>query len=271
MVIMKMCLTCGEKFVARECMVRKGYGNYCSRECFFESLKLDIPRTCKFCGKQFNTKLSRIKSGRGIYCSRVCQYQARRAKEKRICLYCGKEFETHKAEIKKGNAKYCSVDCANNDKMNRTELKCKVCGKTFIVLKSKSKKRTCCSWECGRKARSNTVKKNGSYAKSNNPCWKGGISYGPYCPEFNESLKERIREEFGRKCFLCGVPENGTKLCVHHVDYQKSQGCKGQRWSLLPLCKHHHAKTNHNRWYWFALLRDYWIYEYLEFDLYVTH
>jgi len=97
--------------------------------------------------------------------------------------------------------------------------------------------------------------------------WKGGLSSEPYCHRFNEGLRERIRGDFGRTCYICAKSEeaNGEHLAVHHVDYQKSQGCKGQKWSLIPLCHACHNRTNHNRWHWFALLRDYWIYDHINF------
>lgn len=90
-----------------------------------------------------------------------------------------------------------------------------------------------------------------------NSNWKGGISFEPYCQKFDNELRERIREEFDHKCFLCGKPEVNRKLCVHHVDYNKGQGC-GHSWSLVPLCISCHIKTNYNRWYWFCLLNSYW-------------
>lgn len=107
-----------------------------------------------------------------------------------------------------------------------------------------------------------------SNSGAGNGNWKGGRSYEPYCPAFTEKLKEIVRAEFGRKCFLCAKPEdqNGRKLAVHHVDYQKSQGCAGQKWSLIPLCNSCHSKTGRNRSYWFCLLRDYWLNKYLEFN-----
>lgn len=97
--------------------------------------------------------------------------------------------------------------------------------------------------------------------------WKGGRSYEPYCPKFTEKLKEEVREAFGRKCYLCPKTEkeNGERLSVHHCDYQKSQGCNGQRWSLLPLCHRCHTLSTMRKWHYFALLRDYWIYEYIDF------
>jgi hypothetical protein len=96
----------------------------------------------------------------------------------------------------------------------------------------------------------------------NNPSWKGGISFGPYCPKFNEALKEEVREAFNHTCVICGAVETDKKHAVHHVDYNKVQGCKGMRWSLVPLCGSCHSKTNHNRWFWFNKLINYWVQAY---------
>jgi len=96
--------------------------------------------------------------------------------------------------------------------------------------------------------------------------WKGGKSFEPYCPAFNMAIKERVRDAFGRRCYLCGIEETRERHHAHHVDYNKSQGCNGRQWGLVPLCRSCHSKTQHNRWHWFALLRDYWIYEYLDFN-----
>lgn len=118
-------------------------------------------------------------------------------------------------------------------------------------------------WQCG--------KNNPMYGRDRSgqkaPAWLGGKSFEPYCPKFNEKIKERVRDIFARRCYLCAMTEkeNGRKLDVHHVDYNKSQGCNGQEWGLIPLCLRCHIRTNHNRWHWFALLRDYWIYEHIEF------
>lgn len=90
--------------------------------------------------------------------------------------------------------------------------------------------------------------------------WKGGISYFPYCPKFNFHTKERVRERFNRKCFLCSITEieNGKRLAVHHVNYNKNTPCNGKEWPLLPLCMRCHTKTNSNRWHWFNMLINYW-------------
>lgn len=91
-----------------------------------------------------------------------------------------------------------------------------------------------------------------------NPRWLGGKSFEPYCEKFTKHLKEHVRDSFNRKCVVCGASENNEKLAVHHVDYSKLQGCRGQRWALVPVCRTCHSKTNHNRWQWFSLLINYW-------------
>ena len=98
-----------------------------------------------------------------------------------------------------------------------------------------------------------------------NANWRGGTSYAPYCPKFNEALKEEIRESFGRRCFLCSATEkeNGKRLPVHHVNFDKMAGCYGKRWNLVPLCFKHHTKTNFNRWYWFCRLVNHWAEKYV--------
>ena len=68
--------------------------------------------------------------------------------------------------------------------------------------------------------------------------WNGYVSFEPYCPRFNNQLKERIRNRDGITCGLCGTGEiqNGQRLSVHHIDGDKMQGCVGQRWYLCALC-----------------------------------
>ncbi len=79
--------------------------------------------------------------------------------------------------------------------------------------------------------------------------WRGGASFYPYCPKFNEAKKEEIREKYDRKCAYCGRPEaenitksgKHKKLSVHHVDRDKEQGCNGKHWQLVPVCMHCHS------------------------------
>ena len=91
-----------------------------------------------------------------------------------------------------------------------------------------------------------------------NPQWRGGSSFKPYCIKFNREFKERIRDKFNRKCFVCGGVEDVRKHHVHHIDYNKNAICNGKEWAFVPLCIRHHAKSNQNRWRWFNLLINYW-------------
>lgn len=91
--------------------------------------------------------------------------------------------------------------------------------------------------------------------------WKGGISFEPYCDKFSRALKEEVRDAFGRKCVICGDSETQYKLHIHHVDYNKRQGC-GHKWNLVPLCRSCHMKTGFHRHYWFNLLSNCWAMKY---------
>jgi hypothetical protein len=82
------------------------------------------------------------------------------------------------------------------------------------------------------------------------PNWKGGISFEPYCPKFTKEFKERVRQFFGHKCVECGEPQNGVKLSVHHVNFNKKTCCDNSTPLFVALCHSCHSKTGFNREYW---------------------
>jgi len=82
---------------------------------------------------------------------------------------------------------------------------------------------------------------------ADNPHWLGGISFEPYSPEFNGRLKETVRQRDGYSCQVCGFPENGRALDVHHIDYDKKNSALG---NLITVCVPCHAKTSHHRSQW---------------------
>lgn len=85
----------------------------------------------------------------------------------------------------------------------------------------------------------------------NHPNWQGGISFEPYCSKFNKEFKERVRAFFGYHCVECGTPQNGSKLHVHHVNFQKDSCCNdGVTPLFVSLCDSCHGKTGRNRDYW---------------------
>lgn len=87
-----------------------------------------------------------------------------------------------------------------------------------------------------------------AFSGKNNPQWRGGVSYDPYCFKFTDRLKEEVRDRYNRLCVLCGKTEkeNCRKLDVHHVDFNKNQGCDGVDWKLLPLCQSCHGQITRN-------------------------
>lgn len=76
-------------------------------------------------------------------------------------------------------------------------------------------------------------------------CWKGGRSFEPYCPRFNDEFRERVRKFFNHKCLNCGKSqeENGRLLSVHHVLYNKKACCDDSIPLFAPLCVKCHAKN----------------------------
>jgi len=83
--------------------------------------------------------------------------------------------------------------------------------------------------------------------------WRGGISFEPYCPKFNNDLKNRVRAFFDYKCILCGRTKSENRnreLCVHHVEYNKDACCDGEPAHFAPTCMRCHGRTNSDREKW---------------------
>ena len=123
---------------------------------------------------------------------------------------------------------------------------CKQCGTKFPVKPSHAKKGEglFCSTECSGEWM--TKHRRGK----DNANWQGGTSFEPYCQKFNNEFKEYIRDKFGRICFLCPKTEeeNGQRLSVHHVNYNKNCGCDGdETCQFVPLCRSCNSKVNKNR------------------------
>ena len=93
----------------------------------------------------------------------------------------------------------------------------------------------------------------------NNPNWKGGIKFEPYCHLFNNEFKERVRSFWNRKCGICGKTEeeNTQRLSVHHISYDKKACCNITKPLFIPLCQSCHTKTNNNRGFWEDYLTNY--------------
>ena len=132
---------------------------------------------------------------------------------------------------------------------------CKECGTEFPIAPSKVNRGRgkFCSRRCQGKWQSKHQR------GENHPRWKNGASFEPYCSKFNNEFKEYIRDKFGRVCFLCPKTEeeNGQRLSVHHVNYNKDCGCDGdETCQFVPLCIGCNAKVNFNREMWEKKIKD---------------
>jgi len=89
----------------------------------------------------------------------------------------------------------------------------------------------------------------------NNPNWQGGISKVGYPFNFNEKLRELIRERDGYACQLCGITqsENDRKLSIHHIDYIKENLNPK---NLISLCTGCNARVNYGRKKWKRFLQQ---------------
>lgn len=99
-----------------------------------------------------------------------------------------------------------------------------------------------------------SLAKKGKNLKEKHWNWLGGISFEPYGLEFNNDLKEVIRNRDRRKCQICEKTELECKrkLDCHHIDYNK---LNNDPKNLISLCINCHMKTNFNRNYWIKFFK----------------
>lgn len=278
-----ICIQCSKKFRPLRGDVERGYGKFCSRKCHGKWLSENksgrnhpcwkggpVTRICEQCEKQYKVAKWKAENTPTRFCSRKCQARWnsenkrgdkasgwRGGKVKKVCPVCGKIFKVVSAE--EHSRKCCSHKCMGKWRSqhyrgeNSPTWKggpekriCEQCGKTFKIAKSalrrKGHGRFCSrvchdTWQTGENA----------------PGWRGGKSFEPYGHRFNRILKERIREQQGRKCALCSKRQRLKKLNVHHIDYNKKNNSPD---NLIALCTSCHGSTNSRRDYWIAELSN---------------
>ena len=138
--------------------------------------------------------------------------------------------------------------------INKQIVFCDVCGKDLERFPSQIHDKIFCGDSCYGKWREENFKGasnpnfgNDKMAGANNPSWKGGISFEPYPTTWTFRLREAIRDRDGRICHICGKKEDGTRLDVHHVDYDKRNIDPD---NLISLCVPCHRRTNYGRDQW---------------------
>jgi hypothetical protein len=84
--------------------------------------------------------------------------------------------------------------------------------------------------------------------KKTKPC-RDSYYDSPYPIDFNENLREMIRERDGRKCRMCDKTEQelNRKCDIHHIDANKYNNTKENLISYCARC--HRTITDHRRKY----------------------
>ena len=178
-------------------------------------------------------------------------------REEYVCLFCKKEFLVRPSGIRR---KYCSLDCRHKDQIGdnnpakRLESRKKISDKLIKMYKDGTAK---CGFKKG-ELKKETHRKNISISVSkayeegrlnnsleNHPNWQDGKSKEEYGFDFTKDLKQQIKDRDNFKCQICS--EHPSRLCVHHIDYNK-KNCNSN--NLISLCEVCHGKTNYKRQDW---------------------
>lgn len=172
---------------------------------------------------------------------------------------CGGKKTTRTANLLNGSVASCG--CLNH-KTGKANPRWKG-GKIDIKCANPSCRKMKCIWPsqdgiyekrfCGAKCYGEYISSSGVRSGEKNPLWQGGASLGIYPATWNFRLREAIRDRDGRTCQICGMAENGKKLAVHHIDYDKKNIAPRNLISLCHLC---HCKTNSKRDYWQAFFEE---------------
>jgi len=163
-----------------------------------------------------------------------------RTNKKHYCLDCGKEITWQAKRCRICNKKIIGSIAKERLKDPRNH---PMFGKLRpdVIIRNK-KRKGCNHYNYGKKRPLHSEKMSGS----NHFNWQGGIGKAPYPFEFNKILKEQIRQRDNHQCQICGktTKQNGKKLDIHHIDYDKNNLDPE---NLISLCHNCHMKTNFNR------------------------
>lgn len=225
---------------------------------------------CADCNKPKKVIQSVAKGQKRFFCSVKCMglYRRRiyarknnpnyRGGHYKSCEICGKTFWVIPSN---SNQRFCSRDCYGKwlsvDLKERIEIgtyRMKVPGKDFphprgMKGKTHSEKtrRLLSRVHRGKRPHNKYDQMREKLRGPKNPMWLGGSSFEPYALDFNEELKEMVRNRYGRTCQLCGMKENGRKLAVHHIDYDKNNNGLS---NLISLCSPCNGRVNFRRKEW---------------------
>lgn len=145
--IILICNFCGKKFSILPYLKRKS--NYCSVKCYRDATRRKSKKNCIICGKEFEPKACLVKKGFGIYCSKKCQFSVYESKRKKLtCPRCKKEFwAPPSVAIRR---KFCTKKCKDDFERDYVKRKCKDCKEYFFLPRWELNKGkgTFCSRKC---------------------------------------------------------------------------------------------------------------------------
>ena len=215
-------------------------------------------RHCDNCGKYYE--------GAGRYfCSMKCsnrvgrfsQETIKKMKESQLARKERDGYLNSPANRKKHSERMKGEN--NSNWINRTiDIICDNCGKKFRRGQyglNRFNKNNFCNQKC----KSEWQKEN--LSGKNNPNWQSGKSFEPYSSEFNEQLKEQIRQRDGYRCQQCFRHQDELfskkgrpyKLHIHHIDYNKRNNNPD---NLISLCNSCHCQTNYKRDDWIEYFQN---------------
>jgi hypothetical protein len=221
---------------------------------------MPIECICMECGNKFKVRPSAIKRGRGKFCSDKCKYAWR---EKN---YIGennpnygnrwsdeKKKEFSESRMGENNPFFGgTISEEHREKLRIVNTNRPLSDDTRELLKQS---------RIGKKDSEATIyKKRISHQGDKCSRWKGGVSFEPYCPKFTEEFRNRVRFFWG---YICGNPEcgktqeeNGERLSVHHVHFDKQVCCNDRPAMFIPLCRSCHTKTNNDEKKYIKIYED---------------
>ena len=172
-------------------------------------------------------------------------------KIKNYCINCNKEIHKTSIRCRSCYQRERFKKCKSNSYIDGRTLKkyyCIDCGKR-ISLHS--------GFYSGKRCRScaNRITSSGNRS----PNWIDGRSYEKYPKEFNQSLRDKIRERDNYICRGCEMTQEehfivySRDLEIHHIDYNR-KNCKED--NLITLCKQCNIRANKNRDYWEQLFKE---------------
>ncbi|NVM57405.1 MAG: HNH endonuclease [Desulfobacterales bacterium] len=241
------CKMCGKKFPILKSRVRRGDGKYCSHKCAGQSRKTRVEVICRACGKEFWETPSRLRDRRGKYCSRQCMAGSKewrdRLREATPNKFKKGHIPWNKGLTKENNEimRRISLAVKKNNPCKRPEVRKKISEKAKGRIPwNKSKK---WSEEVKRKLREN----HADFSGENNPNWKGG--YEPYYGPNWEEQRRKALERDHHTCQLCGDPEDGRELDVHHIVPFREFGLEryeeaNRLENLITICRSRHSKLH---------------------------